>query len=77
MKKDYWILKVFIITFILSICFSFITNIMSASFNSIILIVILLCVIAIGIIFEIVIAKAYKNSHLCLGKPLACIYYRY
>jgi hypothetical protein len=54
MKKDYWILKVFIITFILSICFSFITNVMSASFNSIVLIIILLCVIAIGIIFDII-----------------------
>lgn len=54
MKKDFWILKVFIITFILSICFSLVTNVMSESLNDIFLIIILLIVISLGIIFDVI-----------------------
>lgn len=54
MKTDFWILKVFIITFFLSICFSLVTNVMSTSLNDILLIFILLIVIGIGIVFDII-----------------------
>lgn len=53
MKKDNWILIVFLITFILSSIFGGITTLLS-DINSILLLIILLVVIFIGIIFDMI-----------------------
>lgn len=53
-KKDNWIITVFILTFILSILFSGISNIMIASFNDIVLFGILVLVIGLGILFDLI-----------------------
>ena len=45
-------MDVFILTFILSICFSTVSNIMAASFNDIVLFIIMVAVISIGILFD-------------------------
>lgn len=49
-----WIYKVFLLSFILSIIFSGVSSIMADKFNSIILAIIILVVIAIGIIFDMI-----------------------
>lgn len=51
-ERDNWILSVFILTFVLSIIFSGISNVMVASFNEIVLFIILLVVICLGILFD-------------------------
>ncbi len=51
-EKDNWILTVFILTFVLSIVFSGISNVLVASFNEVFLFIILLIVIALGILFD-------------------------
>lgn len=51
-EKDNWILSVFILTFVLSVCFSGISNVIVASFNDVVLFIILLLVIALGILFD-------------------------
>lgn len=53
MKKDNnFIITIFILTFVLSICFSTVSNIMAASFNDIVLFIIMVAVISIGILFD-------------------------
>ena len=47
-------IKVFILTFVLSVCFSSITNVLTSSLNDVFLIIILLLVIGIGILFDII-----------------------
>lgn len=47
-----WIVTIFILTFILSVLFSGISNIISASFNEIILGIILILIIFVGILFD-------------------------
>ena len=55
MKKDNWILKVFIITFIIAIVFNTSSNIVVDKFDSLIVLTILaLLFIIIGIIFDII-----------------------
>ena len=54
MKKDHWILVVFILTFILSVIFSTISNLISVSFNNVVLIIVLLLTIGLGILFDII-----------------------
>ena len=54
MKKDNWIIIVFILTFILSIVFSTISNLIAATFNNIILIIVLILTIGLGILFDII-----------------------
>lgn len=54
MKKPNWISIVFITTFMLSIVFSFGTNLLSVHSNTIVTIVIILAVIAIGILFDMI-----------------------
>lgn len=54
MKKENWLYKVFLLTFILSIIFSSVTTLMSENFNNIIIFIILLLVIVIGIIADMV-----------------------
>lgn len=67
MKKDNWIYKVFFITFILAAMFSGLSNIISSKFNSIVLIIIIAFVTAIGIVFDMigtaVLTAEEKNFH--------------
>lgn len=53
-KKDNWILIVFILTFILSIVFSTISNVMAANFNNIVLFIVLILTISFGILFDVI-----------------------
>ena len=53
-NKTKWILIVFVLSFILSVIFSAISTSMANSFNTIMLVVITLTVIAIGIIFDMI-----------------------
>ena len=54
MKKDNWIYKVFLMTFFLSVIFSFISNAITSNANIIIMILITIIVIIIGIIFDMI-----------------------
>ena len=54
MKKDYWILIVFILTFILSVIFSTVSNVIALSCNNIVLFVVLVITIAFGILFDLI-----------------------
>lgn len=51
-KENNFIITIFILTFILSICFSAISNVMAATFNEIVLFIIMIAVISIGILFD-------------------------
>ena len=53
-KKDNWIVVVFILTFILSIVFSFVSNTVAASFNNYILFIILILTISVGVLFDVI-----------------------
>lgn len=69
-----WIYKVFLLSFILSIVFSGISTIMADKFNTIILVVITILVIAIGIIFDMigvaVLTSNEANLHAKASKKL-------
>ncbi len=54
MKKENWLYKVFLLTFILSIIFSSVTTLIEENFNNIIIFIILLLVIIIGIIADMI-----------------------
>ena len=54
MKKDHWILIVFLLTFILSVIFSTVSNIVAISCNNIVLFIILLLTISLGIVFDLI-----------------------
>ncbi len=54
MKKNNWIYKVFLMTFFLSLAFSFVSNVISSRANIFVMILITLLVIAIGIIFDMI-----------------------
>ena len=54
MKKNNWIYKVFLMTFFLSLAFSFVSNVISSRANIFVMILITLFVIAIGIIFDMI-----------------------
>ena len=54
MKKDSWIYKVFLMTFFLSLSFSFISNVITTKANIIVMIIINILVIIIGIIFDMI-----------------------
>lgn len=54
MKKDNFIVTIFVLTFILSIFFSTVSNLITATCNEIVIFIILILVIAIGIIFDII-----------------------
>ena len=51
-KKDSFIVTIFIMTFILSVVFSSISNVIAATFNDIVLFFIMILVISIGILFD-------------------------
>lgn len=54
MKKNSWIYKVFLLTFLLSILFSTITNLIAYNTSLIVIFLILILVITIGIIFDMI-----------------------
>lgn len=54
MKKDHWILIVFLLTFILSILFSTVSNIIAVSCNNIVLFIVLVLTISFGILFDLI-----------------------
>lgn len=54
MKKDNWIYKVFLMTFFLSIAFSFLSNAITTNANVFVMIIITFVVIGIGIIFDMI-----------------------
>lgn len=54
MKKNNWIYKVFLMTFFLSLAFSFVSNVISSKANLFVMILITILVIAIGIIFDMI-----------------------
>ena len=51
-SKDNFIITIFIMTFVLSVVFSSISNVIAASFNEIVLFIIMILVIAVGILFD-------------------------
>jgi CBS domain containing-hemolysin-like protein len=61
-KKDNMIITIFILTFVLSICFSAVSNVVAVSFNEIVLFLILILVITLGIIFDMVGMAAVSAS---------------
>ncbi|MBQ3020913.1 MAG: hypothetical protein IJD92_01655 [Bacilli bacterium] len=62
MKKDNWIYKVFLMTFFLSLAFSFISNAITTNANLIVMIVITILVIVIGIIFDMIGTAALTSN---------------
>jgi len=69
-----WIYKVFLLSFILSIIFSGISSTMANNFNTIILGIIIIIVIAIGILFDMlgvaVLTSKEANLHAKASKKL-------
>ena len=53
-KKDNWILIIFLITFILSVVFSTLSNIITLKANNLVLGILLICVIVLGILFDMI-----------------------
>ena len=64
MKKNNWVYKVFLWTFILSTIFSFSTNYLSSHASIVVMILIILLVIAIGIIFDMIGASSLTSKQL-------------
>ena len=63
-SKIKWFIEVFITTFILSICFSYISTYGVSNLNLISSIIILIAVITVGIIFDIIgVAVTVANEH--------------
>lgn len=73
MKKN-WIYKILIITFILSLIFSGISNYIANNFNAFILFIIILIVILIGVIFDMfgvaVLTSKEANFHAMASKKV-------
>ena len=61
-KRNTWIYQVFLWTFILSIIFSYLTNLISLNSTTYVTIIIILIVIAIGIIFDMIGASALTSK---------------
>ena len=53
-EQNNFIIMIFILTFILSIVFSAVSNVMAANFNDAVLAIILVLVIALGIVFDMI-----------------------
>lgn len=62
MKKNAWIYMVFLLTFILSLTFSSITNLISFNSNIYITLIIIIIVISIGIIFDMIGASSLTSK---------------
>ena len=78
-KKDHsklkWFIEVFIITFVLSICFSYVSTNGVSNLNLGASIFILIAVIAIGIIFDIIgVAVTVANEHEFHAKATKKVY---
>ena len=54
MKKNNWIVTIFTTTFLLSIVFSYATNIISVNANNIVTTFLIILIIAIGILFDMI-----------------------
>ena len=54
MKKDHWIIIVFLLTFILSVLFSTVSNVIALSCNNIVLFIVLVLTISFGILFDLI-----------------------
>lgn len=62
MKKDNWILTIFLITFILSIVFSTLSNVITMTANNVVLGILLICVIILGILFDMIGTSAISGD---------------
>ena len=62
MKKDNWFYKVFLLTFLLSIIFSTVTNLIAYNATQIVMLVMLMVIIFIGIIFDMVATSALTSN---------------
>jgi len=62
MKENNWIYKVFLLTFLLSIIFSTITNLIAYNSNSIIIFVIIVLIIAIAIVFDMIATSSLTSD---------------
>lgn len=62
MKNNNWIYQVFLWTFILSIVFSYATNVISSNSTTIVTAIIIICVIAIGILFDMLGASSLTSK---------------
>lgn len=63
-SKIKWFIQVYIITFILSICFSYISTNGVSNLNLVASIIIMIAVIAVGILFDIIgVAVTVANEH--------------
>ena len=54
MKKDHWIIIVFLLTFVLSVLFSTVSNVIALSCNNIVLFIVLVLTISFGILFDLI-----------------------
>lgn len=62
MKKDNWILTIFMITFVLSIIFSTLSNVITMKANNVVLGILLICVIVLGILFDMIGTSAISGD---------------
>lgn len=62
MKKNNWIYKVFLLTFLLSILFSTISNLIAYNTNQFIIFIILIIVISTGILFDMIGASSLTSK---------------
>lgn len=54
MKKDHWIIIVFLLTFVLSVLFSTVSNVIALSCNNVVLFIVLVLTISFGILFDLI-----------------------
>jgi CBS domain containing-hemolysin-like protein len=62
MKNKWWIYQVFLWTFVLSIIFGYVTNLISFSSNTIVTFIIILLVIFVGILFDMIGTSSLTSS---------------
>ena len=62
MKKDNWILTIFLITFVLSVVFSTLSNVITMKANNVVLGILLICVIILVILFDMIGTSAISGD---------------
>ena len=62
MKKNNWIYKVFLLTFLLSIIFSTVSNLIAYNANQLVIFIILIVVISMGIMFDMIGASSLTSK---------------
>ncbi len=62
MKKNNWVYKVFLLTFLLSIIFSTVSNLIAYNSHQAVVFVILILVIGIGIIFDMIGTSSFTSK---------------